>query len=356
MPVTDIATLRLQHQQLIKTSFKKPQDIVSFFGAMQAQEYANSKWGIGVRLPGSKDADMEKAIHNKSIIRTTAFRGTLHLIAAADIRWMLQVVAPAVKMRMGSMLRKLEMDETFLRNTNQHIAKALAGGNHLTRKAINTLLQDNGVDTSEQRIDLIMYHAAVEGLICHGPLSGKQFTYTLLDEWLPGKSTLTRDVALVTLAQRYFISHGPATLPDFAQWAGLNLTDARTGLEGAKSALKSLVVNDNTYWMDPAKKQATSDTALLLPAFDEYFIGYKDRSTLIDMAFTKNVMTKNGIFSPLMVRNGQVIGAWKRTFKKDSVTIITAPFKSLRKADLKAFEPAAHRYAEFMGLTLNGFS
>lgn len=356
MPVTDIATLRLQHQQLIKTSFKKPADIVSFFGAMQAQEYANSKWGIGVRLPGCKDADIEKAIHNKSIIRTTAFRGTLHLIAAADVRWMLQLIAPAVKSRMSSMQRSLEMDAAFLHNTNQLIAHALAGGNHLTRKALTTLLQGKGIDTSDHRMNLIIYHAALEGLICHGPLSGKQFTYTLLEEWLPGKATLTRETALVTLAQRYFISHGPATLPDFAQWSGLTLTDARAGLEGARPALKALSINDTTYWMDPAKKQATPDTALLLPAFDEYFIGYKDRSTLIDMAFAKNVMTKNGIFNPLMVRNGQVIGAWKRTFKKDSVTITTAPFKPLKKADLKAFEPAALHYATFTGLTLNGFS
>lgn len=356
MPVIDIAALRLQHQQLIKTSFKKPQDIVAFFGAMQAQEHANSKWGIGVRLPGSTDADIEKAISNKSIIRTTAFRGTLHLMAPADVRWILQLVAPTVKARMGSMMRKLEMDDALLQKTNQHIAKALQGGNHLTRKELTTLLQEKGINTDDHRMNHIIYHAAVDGIICNGPLSGKQFTYTLLDEWLPGTATLNKQASLVTLAKRYFISHGPATLPDFAQWAGLSLTDARAGLEGAQSALKPLDVNGTAYWMAPGKKQTNPDTSLLLPAFDEYFIGYKDRSTLIDMQFAKKVMTINGIFNPIMVQNGQIIGAWKRTFKKDSVTIVTDPFKPLKKATLETFEPAAQQYADFLGLTLHSFS
>ncbi|MEV4881782.1 winged helix DNA-binding domain-containing protein [Chitinophaga ginsengisegetis] len=356
MPVTDIAALRLQHQQLLKTAFKKPQDIVAFFGAMQAQEHANSKWGIGARLPGCTDADIEKAISNKSIIRTTAFRGTLHLIAPADVRWILQLIAPTIKARMGSMMRKLEMDNALLQKTNQYITKALQGGNHLTRKELTTLLQEKGINTDDHRMNHIIYHAAADGIICNGPLSGKQFTYTLLDEWLPGTATLNKQASLVTLAKRYFISHGPATLPDFAQWAGLPLTDARAGLEGAQSGLKPLEVNGTAYWMAAGKKQTTPDTALLLPAFDEYFIGYKDRSTLIDMQFAKKVMTINGIFNPIMVQNGQIIGTWKRTFKKDSVTIVTDPFKPLKKTGLKAFEPAAQRYAGFLGLTLHSFS
>lgn len=356
MPVTDIASLRLQHQQLIKTSFKKPQDLVAYFGAMQAQEHAHSKWGIGVRLPGSTDAAIEKAIHNKTIIRTTVFRGTLHLVAAADVRWMLQLIAPSIKARMGSMMRKLEMDEALLQKTSQHIAKALQGGNHLTRKELIILLEEKGINTDDHRMNHIIYHAAVNGIICNGPLSGKQFTYTLLDEWLPGTTTFDKQTSLVTLAKRYFISHGPATLADFAQWAGLSVTDANAGLEGAQSALKSLEVNNTTYWMAPGKKQTPPDTALLLPAFDEYFIGYKDRSTLIDMQFAKKVMTINGIFNPLMVSNGQITGTWKRTFKKDSVAIVTDPFKPLKKAGLKAFEPAAQQYADFLGLTLSSFS
>lgn len=353
---TDIASQRLLHQQLIHTSFKKPAEMVAFLGAVQAQEHANSKWGIGVRLPGTNDDDIEKAISNKSIIRTTVFRGTLHLVAAQDVRWMLSLIAPAVKTRMGSLLKKMDMDEALLRKTNQLITKALQGGNHLTRKELDTHLQEKGIATDDHRMNHIIYHAAVDGIICNGPLRGKQFTYTLLDEWLPKSTSLSREAALTALAKRYFTSHGPATLADFAQWSGLSVADARAGLNGAMEHLKEWNINDTVYWMVPEKRKAIGDTHLLLPAFDEYFVGYKDRSTLIDMQFAKKVMTVNGIFNPIMVSNGQIIGTWKRSFKKDSVTIMTESFKPLKKADLKAFEPAAQQYASFLGLTLAAFT
>lgn len=332
--------------------------MVAFFGAMQAQEHAHSKWGIGVRLPGSTDAAIEKAISNKSIIRTTAFRGTLHLVAPADVRWMLQLIAPGMKVRMNSMRKKLGMDDGSIERSCQLITKVLKGGNHLTRKALDTYLQENGIATDDHRMNHIIYHAALDGLICNGPLSGKLFTYTLLDEWLPAAAStkLERPAALVTLAHRYFTSHGPATLPDFANWSGLSLTDARAGLEGAQKDLKAVTINDITYWMAPGNMKTPPDTHLLLPGFDEYFVGYKDRSTIIDPAFAKKVMTINGIFNPIMVHNGEIIGTWKRSFKKDTVAITVEPFKPLKKAALKAFEPAALQYASFLGNTLATFT
>ena len=356
MPVIDIAARRLLHQQLIKTSFKHPHEIVSWFGAMQSQEYASSKWGIGARLPGLREADVEKDLRNRSIIRTTVFRGTLHLVAANDLRWMLKLIAPAVKARMSSMNRTLGMDEPLFRKTSQLITKAMQGGNHHTRKELTALLQENGVNTAENRMNHIIYQASLDALICNGPIRGKQSTYTLLDEWFPAKAELSREASLATLAQRYFTSHGPATVQDFAQWSGLSLADARAGLEAARQQLQAQEINGATYWMAPGKRNTTRDTALLLPAFDEYFIGYKDRSTVIDMQYAKKVMTINGIFNPLMVRNGQVTGAWKRTFKKDTVSIVTDPFKPLKKAELKAFEPAAQQYADFLGLKLAAFT
>ena len=356
MTVNDITTQRLLHQQLIKTSFKQPHEIVSWFGAMQSQDYASSKWGIGARLPGLQEGSVDKALLDRSIIRTTAFRGTLHLVAASDLRWMLQLVAPAVKTRMAGMNRNLGLDERQFGKTGRIIAGAMQGGNHLTRKELAALMQDNGVNTAESRMNHIIYRAAVDGLICNGPMRGKQFTYTLLDEWSPGVAEQDRETSLAALAQRYFTSHGPATVPDFAQWSGLTLTDAKAGLEAASEQLQAREMNGAIYWMAPGKRSTARDTALLLPAFDEYFIGYKDRSTVIDMQHAKKVMTVNGIFNPIMVRNGQVIGAWKRTLKKDTVSIITGPFKPLTKAGLKAFERAAQQYADFLGLKLAAFS
>jgi hypothetical protein len=356
MTVNDITTQRLLHQQLVKTSFKQPHEIVSWFGAMQSQDYASSKWAIGARLPGLREAAVDRALLDRSVIRTTAFRGTLHLVAAADLRWMLQLVAPAVKARMAGMSRSLGLDERLFGKTGRIIAGAMQGGNHLTRKELVAVLEEKGVNTTENRMNLIIYRASLDALICNGPMKGKQFTYTLLDEWSPGGAVQDREASLAILARRYFTSHGPATVQDFAQWAGLTLTDAKAGLEAAEEQLQAREMNGAVYRMAPGKRNTARDTALLLPAFDEYFIGYKDRSTVMDMRYAKSVMTINGIFNPIMVRNGQVMGAWKRTIKKDTVSIITSPFKSLTKAGLKAFEPAAQQYADFLGLKLAAFS
>ncbi|PSL50167.1 winged helix DNA-binding protein [Chitinophaga niastensis] len=355
MSTIDIAGQRLFHQQLLQTSFKQPHEVVSWFGAMQSQEYANSKWGIGVRLPGSTDADIEKAISNKSIVRTSALRGTLHLMAAEDIRWILTLIQPNVMTRMRSIERKLGMDDHLFDKTNQLIKKALEGGQQLIRKELIALMQEKGINTEENRMNHILYRASLTGIICNGPLRGKQHTHTLLDEWLPVSKQLSREQSLSTLAQRYFTSHGPATVADFALWSGLSVTDARAGLEMVKKSLVSHRINEAEYWTAPGKVNVPDDTAFLLPAFDEYFIAYKDRSDVIDMAHANKVMTINGIFNPVMVINGQVVGTWKRTFKKDTVTIETAPFKPLKKAQQKALEAAGLQYAQFLDLKLAGF-
>ncbi|MFY0252315.1 winged helix DNA-binding domain-containing protein [Chitinophaga sp. 30R24] len=355
MVVTDIAPQRLLHQQLIATPFTQPHEIVACLGAMQAQEYASSKWGIGIRLPGITNNDIEAAICNKTIIRTTIFRGTLHWVAAADLRWMLQLAESSVMTRMGSMHRKLGLDAAYFKRTGQVLRQALEGGMALTRKELVALLQKKGINTDENRMNHILYHAAINALICNGPLKGKQLTYVLLDEWYPDTTTLSRETALQTLAYRYFKSHGPATLADFAQWSGLPVAAARLGLEAAQHQLVAQHIHQQQYWMAPGKSKPPADTAFLLPAFDEFFIGYKDRSPLIDMRYVSRVITLNGIFNPIMVHNGQVVGVWKRTFKKDTVTIATDPFQPLKKAELSAFEQAAHQYAVFMGLQLAGF-
>ncbi|MEC5142298.1 winged helix DNA-binding domain-containing protein [Chitinophaga sp. 212800010-3] len=355
MSITDIASRRLQHQQLQKTALKTPDSMVSFFGAMQAQDYASSKWGIGARLPGCTHADVENAIRQKKIIRTTVFRGTLHLVAAADVRWMLQLAAPSVRTRGRSMQRKLGLDEPLFDRIKQLLIKLLEGGKQLTRKEITAYLQANGINTDENRMNHILYEAAISGITCNGALREKQFTYTLLDEWLPASDMLDKETALQTLARRFFTSHGPATVADFAQWSGFPMKEAREGLESARSALVAKQAGDVTWWMAPGRTRPVTTSALLLPAFDEYFVGYKDRSTVIDMRHASKVMTLNGIFNPLMVRDGQVIGAWKRTIKKDTVSIVTAPFRSMKKAELKDFEPAALRYAAFLGFTLQEF-
>ena len=208
------------------------------------------------------------------------------------------------------------------------------------------------IQAAKQRGLHILWRLAQEGLLCFGPRAGKQPTFVLLDEWIPPVPPLAHEEALAELARRYFTSHGPATVADFAWWSGLNLTEARTGLDLVKAHFKSIAIDGQTYWCAPDPiDPAASSTAYVLPAFDEYTVAYQDRSRLTDEAHTGKVKpTSAVILSPTIVINGKVVGTWKRTLKKDALHLKSHPFTRLTPTEARAFAAAAARYGAFLGL------
>jgi hypothetical protein len=351
MNINDITTHRLVNQQLLQPKVKIPKDIVGWMGAIQAQDYAMSKWAIGSRLPGSTDHSIEEAINNGSIIRTHILRPTWHLVSADDIHWMLELTAPHVQGSVAFMNRQLELDEKTLKRTASIIEKTLRDNNHLTREEIMTVLQKAKMNTDTLRGAHIMFDAELKGIVCNGTRKGKQFTYALLNERVAQPKKIKRDEALGKLALRYFTSHGPATLQDFIWWSGLPITDARKSLESVKSELMSETIDTNTYWFVSSKlPKKVPETLLYLPAYDEFMISYKDRTAALDPAFSQTTITGNGIFKPIIVVNGKVIGTWKRTFKKDTVIIENMFFKKTGNPDKKELLAAVQLYSNFLNL------
>lgn len=348
----DIARLRLFNQQIARTRFKAPDQVVSWLGALQAQDYAGVKWSIGLRLPDATDADIEQAIAAKTIIRTWPMRGTLHFVEASDVRWMLALLTPRIIAGSAARYRQLELDEIVFARSKELFAKALQGGKQLTREEMYQLLERNNISAAGQRGYHILARSAQDGLICFGPPDDKQQTFTLLDEWVPKTKKLARDEALAELTQRYFTGHGPATLQDFAGWAGLTVTDVRAGLDMVKSHLRQETVNGQAYWM-PQEMPAIEDDSpdiYLLPGFDEYMLGYKDRSAVLDAIHAQKIVPgNNGMFSPTLVIDGMVAGTWKRTLKKDTVVITISPFTSLSQAHSHAISAAVEPYGRFVG-------
>lgn len=291
---------------------------------MQAQDYDMAKWGIGVRLPGSTEAQIEAALNRGDIVRTHILRPTWHFVAADDIYWMLDLTAPHVKRALAGYLRRQELDESVLQKSGSIIEQALDGQQYLTREEIRTLLQQAGVPTNDLRSANIMFWAELNGLVCNGPRRGKVQTYGLLRERVPVVKRLDRDEALGELAARYFTSHGPASLRDFVWWSGLGVTDARKAIQLAGSALASRTIGDIVYWMSPEsldKQLLAGQLIHFLPAFDEFMVSYTDRSASIDLNHARQAMTGNGIFWPIIVVDGQVIGVWKRAVKPKHVQL-----------------------------------
>ena len=348
----NIGPVRLANQHVSRPTFRDPADVVRWLGAVQAQDYVGGLWAIGLRTKGATEATVEAAVARRTIVRTWPMRGTLHFVAAEDVRWILPALTPRVVAGAQSRFRQLGLDGATFTRAARVAEKALAGGNVVRRDALYELWKAAGIATHDARGLHLLGVLSQEGVLCFGPRDGKQQTFTLLEEWVPTARSLERDAALGELARRYFTSHGPATVQDFAWWAGLTVTDARMGLESAKHALESADANDREFWFAASRPaKGKSDAAFLLPPWDEFTVAYRDRSDILDPKYARRVNAGGGILSPVIVVRGGVVGTWKRAIKKDTVTVTPTFFKALNGADRALVAAAVERYARFLGLS-----
>jgi hypothetical protein len=228
----------------------------------------------------------------------------------------------------------------------------LEGGKQLTRNAIYELLNQANIATDESRGLHILGQLAHDRLLCYGARAGKQPTFTLLDEWAPAAKSLAHDEALATLTQRYFTGHGPATIQDFMWWSGLTTKEAKAGLAAVEGQLEHTRIGEQEYYFAPNLPEASAESrdAFLLPPFDEFLVAYRDRSAALDPQYNNLIVPGgNGIFNPIIVIGGRVVGTWKRVFKGDSVAITFSPFEDFSKTQASAIRSAAERYGEFVG-------
>jgi Winged helix DNA-binding domain len=270
----------------------------------------------------------------------------------ADIRWMLKLTAPRVNATSAYYLRKLELDQTLISRSNALISKALLGGKHLTRDELGKVLSRAKINATGLRLIYIIMRAELDGVICSGALRGKQFTYALLDERVQNFRTFEHDEALAELTTRYFTGHGPALLRDFVWWSGLTVTDAKAGLEMARSGLDHEVIDGKTYWfgaLGPIRK-IKEPIVHLLPNYDEYLIAYKDRGASFDPGLQRRRIgqRENPLAAHTVVMNGQVIGGWRRTVTKNEVTITVDLLVKLSKPQQLALKRAAEQYGRFL--------
>jgi len=348
----NVGLVRLANQHVSRPAFRDPADVVRWLGAVQAQDYLGGLWAIGLRTRVATESTVEEAVARRTIVRTWPMRGTLHFVAADDVRWILPILTPRVVAGAQSRFRQLGLDDATFTKSARLAEKALAGGNVVRRDKLYEIWNAAGIATHEARGLHLLGVLSQQGLLCFGPRDGKQQTFTLLEEWLPSARTLDRGDALGELTRRYFSSHGPATVQDFAWWAGLTVTDARTGLESAKPALESDEVDGRHFWFaSSGVPRGKSDTAYLLPPWDEFTVAYRDRSDIIDPKYARRVNAGGGILSPVIVVRGAVVGTWKRTIRKDTVTVQPTFFKAVSGADRASVAAAVERYARFLGLS-----
>jgi len=349
MTTGDLVRLRLARQHLLRPAFGSPLDVVSWFGAVQSQDYPSARWAIGLRARALRDADVERAFDAGTIVRTHVLRPTWHFVAPADVRWMLALTGPRVQAITRNYHRRLGIDGRTLLRSHGVLARSLEGGRQLTRAELVAVLRAERLPVEPLRASFLVMDAELEGILCSGPRRGKQFTYALLDERVPRARPLDRDEAVAELTRRYFTSHGPATLRDFAWWSGLTQRDARAGLESNRAALECVSIDRLTYWFAPrpaAPRAATTPSAWLLPNYDEYLVAYQDRGITAGPART----ARSGPPAPhAIVIDGRLAGGWRRVATKETIQVRLVPSRPLRSAESDALAAAVERFGSFLG-------
>ncbi|WP_370461938.1 winged helix DNA-binding domain-containing protein [Micromonospora sp. ALFpr18c] len=308
----------------------------------------------GRRLPGHGVADVQAALERREALRTWPMRGTVHLVPPADARWMLELTG--VRSLAGAATRRAQLGLTDVDADRavDVLGAALAGGGRLTRAQCLATLRDAGLGTDGQRGYHPLWYSSVRGVTCVAPNVGTEQTFALLDEWAPDARRLDRDEALAVLAHRYVRGHGPVTDREFAGWSGLTLTDARRGLAAAGDTLRTVRVGGESMYVDAAladAPRAPIDEVRVLPGFDEYLLGYRDRTLMFDPAHQAAVVPgNNGIFQATVVHAGRVVGVWKRRVGRSAVTVTIRPLSPLKTAARARVEQALGGYAAFLGL------
>ncbi|HSU94242.1 MAG TPA: winged helix DNA-binding domain-containing protein [Gemmatimonadaceae bacterium] len=354
MNARDILTNRLASQQIASAEGSSPSDVVARLLAMQAQDYRGALWSIGLRLPRSNIAQIEQAIAARTIVRTWPMRRTLHFVAATDVRWMLQLLAPRAIRGMAGRLAQLEIDDAVLARSRKALGRALGERSLLTREEMYDVLARAKVPPANQRGIHVISRLSQEGLLCFGPHRGNAPTFALMNEWIPQSRDLDRDEALAQLTWRYFRGHGPATIRDFAWWAGITLGDARAGVAMSGAELleesvdgKSYIVSRSGEEVSAAAKRRTRGL-FLLPGFDEYMLGYSDRTLALDPANAQKIVPgNNGVFKPTIVSCGRVVGTWRAAAARGGTSVTPVPFARLSASNARAFATAEKRYREF---------
>ena len=346
-----IATLRLTAQGIDAPAFETPAHVVRHMLALQAQDFPGAKWSVGLRTTGASDADVEQAIADREIVRSWPMRGTLHFAPAEDLGWMLSLTRDRMVKGAAGRHRQLELDEASFATAARIAEKELAKSEVISRTALLAAFDAAGLSTAGQRGNHLLWYLNVTGLLVFGPLDGKQHSFVLLSDWVRSGRALSGDEALAEFARRYFASHGPATDRDFAWWSSLTLTEARRGLAAVAHELERLEL-DNTIYYHRAGLEPAADGVFALPGFDEYLLGYQDRSAPLAPDLSARIVPGgNGVFLPTIVVNGEVVGTWRRTTTTKQLSLEIVPLTTMSARSQAAARTTLQFYARFMRMT-----
>jgi hypothetical protein len=303
-----LARTRAAVQGLAGRRDRTPAALVKRFGAVQAQDYAYALWSVAQRLAHDV-AVVERALAGGAILRTHVLRPTWHVVPRDDLRWMQALTSPRVIARMGPIDRRNGVDAALVARSTRAIAAAIAKRGHLTRREIAEVLSRVSVPAGAWIVSELLIHAELRAVVCSGVPRGRQQTYALVEERAPRSIRLGRDDALATLAERYFQSHGPATVKDFRWWSGLDAASAARGVAALGRGFDRIRHGDRLYLAPAASPRPRPLAAHLVQPFDEIVVAYRESRDVVDPAGLAGGRAGALLLRGVLV-DGRLAGRW----------------------------------------------
>jgi hypothetical protein len=305
-------------------------DAVRRVVGLQAQDVRACRLAVRVRTSGLTAADVDAACRDRTVVRTWAMRGTLHMLAAEDFGWVNGLLGPYFAKKGAPRRRQLGLDEALLDKARAAFEEIAT--HPLTRRELVARLADHGVhlDPATQAPPHLLGYAANTGQLCRGPdLAKDEPTYVLVRSWLGTPRPTSEEDALRTLAERYLRGHGPATVEDLATWSGLPITQARSAFEAigdrvshvTAAGTRAVVLDEDVPPAAPTR---------LLGHFDAYLLGYRGRALAVPADHQRTVQAGGGFVMPVVLSEGQAVGTWRLKSTKDSITVEASGFGGRR--------------------------
>lgn len=350
---TLVALERLRNLRLLPPAAGSIPALVHSLIAVQAQDFAGTKWALGLRT-GTSEAEVDQAFNDGRILRTHLLRPTWHMVAPEDIRWLVNLSSEKILRSSAPLFKRFELDGRTLNKAAKVMAKALAG-RQLAREDLREVIEKSGISTrGDLRYSYLLVYAELECAICSGGREGKQFTYALLDDRAPHSRTMSREDSIAELALRYFRTRGPATVQDFAKWSWLTLTECRKGLAACERKLQQHEVEGVLMWSAPGAAPLAPETPLaqFLSIYDEYIASYKDPRALHKPEHGAALKAMGNALTGVLLIDGTIAGTFRRSEKTKHVQLSVSLLRKLTRAERAAVQQNAELCAAFFGRAL----
>ena len=312
--------IRLLNQQLIAPQFTTPTEVVSYMGALQAQEYRMMRWAVAMRTRKPSHKTFKQAFDEGQIIRLHLMRGTWQLVCAEDYWSMIDLFAPkAIAVTKGWMNgNKISIPDDELMRVRDILIQSATDKRSVTKEDFILALAERNLQMDGHRLSYHIRMAELSGVLCSGDLLPMKATYALAADKVKSSVKMERDEALAHFTRKYFQSRQPATLEDFVWWSGLNVSDCRRGIELLGHTIHVEKWQDRKFYLtdDCRTRGFRKGKFLLIPPYDEYLISYKSRDIVLPPEHRHHAHNNSGIFQPVIAYNGKICGNWA-PFKED---------------------------------------